>query len=66
MNIPTEIWLLIAYAIGSWIGYRLAINQGRREGIELSIDSLIKSGYLKSKINEKGETVIYKHWEDKQ
>ena len=66
MNIPIEIWLLIAYFVGSWIGYRLAIIKGRREGIELSVDSLIKSGYLKSKVNEKGETVIYKHWEDKQ
>ncbi len=64
MDISIEIWLLAAYIAGIWAGYRIAIVNGRREGIELSIDSLIRSGYLKSKVNAKGETVIYKYWED--
>ena len=64
MGIPLEIWLAIAYAIGTWVGYRIAYKRGKRDGVESSIDQLIAGGYLKTGTDENGETVIYKYWED--
>jgi hypothetical protein len=42
---PTEVWLLITAIIFTIVGYRM----GQRNTIELTIDSLIEQGYLRTK-----------------
>lgn len=58
------LYLGLAYVVGTVFGYVVAIQRGRRQGIELSLDSLIARGYIRSGVNERGETVIYKYWEN--
>lgn len=55
--------LAVPYTVGTIFGYFVAIQQGRREGIEVSLKSLIACGYIRTGVNSCGETVIYKYWE---
>jgi hypothetical protein len=55
--------LAVAYIVGTMFGYIVAIQQGRRAGIERSLDTLIALGYVRTGVNAQGETVIYKYWE---
>lgn len=59
----TVLYLGLAYVVGTAFGYIVAIQRGRREGIEISLDSLISRGYIRTGVNNQGETVIYKYWE---
>ena len=59
-NLPSELWLFIAYATGTvfglWMGYR-----SRAETIiEMTIDSLIEQGYLRSRKDSKGDIELLK------
>lgn len=63
INLTLLLWLAVAYIVGTAFGYAVALRQGRREGIEVSLDSLIAQGYIRTGVNSRGETVIYKYWE---
>ena len=63
LNWSIILGLALAYVVGTAFGYVVAIQRGRREGIELSLDSLIARGYVRSGVNAQGEVVIYKYWE---
>ena len=63
LNWSIVLGLAMAYVVGTVFGYVVAIQRGRREGIEISLDSLIARGYVRSGVNKHGETVIYKYWE---
>lgn len=52
-------WLFFAYVLGTCFGLWVKL----RHTIEATIDNLIKNGYLKSKINAKGDEEIIK-WRD--
>jgi hypothetical protein len=56
--------LAVAYAVGTAFGYAVAFNKGRRRGLELTLDTLIALGYVQTGVNARGETVIYKYWEE--
>ena len=58
--------LAVAYIAGTIFGYVVAIQRGRRAGIERSLDTLIALGYVRTGVNAQGETVIYKHWEKEE
>jgi len=55
--------LAVSYTVGTVFGYMVALRRGRREGIEISLDSLVARGYIRTGVNSRGETVIYKYWE---
>jgi hypothetical protein len=55
--------LAFVYVIGTLFGYVVALKKGRRQGIEASLDSLIERGYIRTCVNARGETIIYKYWE---
>jgi len=57
-------FLGLAYVVGTMFGYAVALRRGRREGLESSLDSLIHHGYIRSKVDKNGETILYKYWED--
>lgn len=58
------LFLALAYVVGTMFGYIIALRRGWREGVESSLDNLIHHGYIRSKVDKNGETVIYKYWED--
>lgn len=60
----TVIGLAAVYTIGTLFGYFVALRRGRKEGINFSVDNLISNGYIRHSINDKGEVVLYKYWED--
>ena len=66
LNWSIILGLALAYIAGTVFGYVVAIRQGRKEGIEISLDSLIARGYVRSGVNKHGETVIYKYWEEEK
>ena len=51
-------WLLIAYTVGTifglWVGFKIEANRI----VEMTIDSLIAQGFLKTREDEKGEVEI--------
>jgi len=63
LNWSIILGLAFSYVAGTVFGYVIAIQRGRKEGIEISLDSLIARGYVRSGVNNKGEVVIYKYWE---
>lgn len=58
--------LAISYTVGTVFGYAVAFRLGRRQGLELSLDTLIALGYVRTGVNKNGETVIYKYWENNE
>ena len=63
INWTITLGLATAYVAGTVFGFALAFRYGRRQGLELSLDTLIALGYVRTGVNKDGETVIYKHWE---
>ena len=59
----TEIFLLLAYTIGTGFGFYLGLQAGHKKGIIDTIDNLIEQGYLKYK-GVKNNPEILKHDED--
>jgi len=51
---PTEVWLLITALIFTIVGYRM----GKRNTIEMTIDSLIEQGYLRTKGKGKEQEIL--------
>lgn len=58
------LFLALAYVVGTMFGYIIALQRGRREGLESTLDKLIYDGYIRSKVDKHGEIIIYKYWED--
>jgi len=61
---PTEIWLLIAYAVGSIVSYGWGFKKGAQIASERAIDSLIAQGIIRWSKDKDGEIQIYK-WDEK-
>ena len=59
-----ELWLLVAYSVGSVCGWYLSYKRAFTEATESAIDALIKQGYVKSRRRLNGETEIVKWNED--
>ena len=55
-------WMLFAYVVGT--GFGMWVARPGVEVVEATIDSLIAKGYLKHRIDEKGEVEILKYNED--
>jgi hypothetical protein len=61
---PEAGWLLFAYAVGTIFGYVLGKTSNIKNVAELTIDSLIANGYLKTRRGANGELEILKHNEE--
>lgn len=62
-----HIWLMIAYAVGTWYGIRYAKGKYLHKTnriVELTIDRLVADGYVKSRKTKKGEVELLKYNED--
>lgn len=57
-------WILVTYVIGSAVGWYLGQRHGLKAGVGITVDSLVDGGYLRSKLNSRGETVILKFKDD--
>jgi hypothetical protein len=60
---PTEVWLLIAYAIGSIVSYGWGYKKGVADASERAIDALMAQGIIRWGKDENGEIQIYK-WDE--
>jgi hypothetical protein len=63
MLAETGVWLLLSYALGTVIGLRM--NSARKRqlfeaGATATVDELIELGYLKTRTEPTGETVLIK------
>ena len=58
-----ELWLLVAYLVGSASGWYMSYKRAFVNATESAIDALIKQGYVKSRQNN-GTTEIVKWNED--
>ena len=58
-----ELFIFIAYALGTAFGFYIGLDRGRQHGIVICIDSLIEQGYLKYR-GVKGNPEILKHDEE--
>jgi hypothetical protein len=58
-----ELWLLVAYLVGSACGWYMSYKRAFVNATESAIDALIKQGYVKSRQNN-GATEIVKWNED--
>ena len=61
---PTEIWLLIAYAVGSAVSYSWGYKRGAMAASELAIDALIAQGIIRTSKDDNGDIQIHK-WNEK-
>ena len=60
---PTEVWLLIAYAVGSIVAYGWGYKNGARTASELAVDALMDQGIIRWSKDANGEIQIHK-WND--
>ena len=58
-------WLLLAYSTGSAVTGYLVWKNNSKNAIDITIDSLIKRGYLRSRTNADGTVEILKHNDEK-
>ena len=58
------LWFLAAYAVGTGFGYYLGWKSNMLSAAELTIDSLIERGYLKTRRGPDGELEILKYNEE--
>jgi hypothetical protein len=61
---PGTSWLLFAYAVGTGFGYVLGKTSSIKNAAEVTIDSLIEKGYLKTRRGANGELEILKYNEE--
>ena len=59
-NLPDWGWLLLAYTVGTWLGYTWGLKKGAMVTIENTIDALIAQGFLKQRKNSQGEIELLK------
>lgn len=57
-----EIFILIAYIVGTYMGFRLG-KVNPQLLIESTIDKLVADGYIKTVKNSNNEIELLKHWE---
>jgi hypothetical protein len=62
--LPGTGWLFLAYVIGTAYGYFLGKTSSIKNVAEVTIDSLIANGYLKTRRGANGELEILKHNEE--
>lgn len=62
--IPSWGWLLMAYVLGTVIGYYWGRERGALYAAESALDALIAGGYIRSSEDENGEIQIHK-WDEK-
>lgn len=58
-----EIWLLLAYALGSAVSYGWGYKKGAMKASEYAIDSLMEQGIIRWSRDSNGEIQIHK-WND--
>ena len=58
------LWLFLAYVAGSLVTWYLVWKHNSITTINLTIDSLIDQGYLRSRIDNNGEVVLLKYNEE--
>lgn len=61
---PNTVWFLTAYAIGTVFGWAVGKYSNARGIAEMTVNTLIDQGYLKTRKNKSGETEILKHNEE--
>lgn len=59
-TIPDWGWLLLAYTVGTILGYSWGLKKGATVTIENTIDALIAQGFLKQRRNSQGEIELLK------
>lgn len=59
----TEIWLLIAYTLGSIVSYKWGYKRGATVASELAIDALIAQDIIRWSKDSNGDIQIHK-WND--
>jgi hypothetical protein len=64
MNLPSEGWLFLAYAVGTGFGLWIGLKVSILRVTEATIDSLIENGFLKTRRNALGEVEILKYNEE--
>lgn len=62
--IPDWGWLFLAYGAGSVVTGFMVWKKNSIDSINLTIDSLIEQGYLRSRKTENGEIEILKYNEE--
>lgn len=58
-----EIWLLVAYAVGSVVSYGWGYKKGVLDASERAIDAMIAQGIIRTSTDSNGEIQIHK-WND--
>lgn len=61
---PNTVWFLAAYAVGTVFGWVVGKYASARNVAELTVNTLIDQGYLKTRTNSSGEIEILKHNEE--
>ena len=61
-----QFWLFITAVIFTVLGFSWGFSVKTRLAAGHVIDTLIKEGYLKTRLDEKGETQLLKYWEDEK
>jgi hypothetical protein len=56
----TTIWFFAMYAIGTMIGFAWGYKRGVLAAAEMTIDSLIAQGVIKTSVGANGEVQIHK------
>lgn len=59
-NLPDYGWLLLAYTVGTVLGYVWGVKKGAMVTIENTIDALTEQGFLKQRKNPQGEIELLK------
>lgn len=54
-------WLFLAYVVGTLFGMYVGWQAFGQKIVEMTIDSLIENGFLKTRENADGEIEILKH-----
>jgi hypothetical protein len=58
-----ELWMLLAYTIGTVFGLLVGMKMGLKNSVEDTIDTLIEQKYLKTKgIGDDVEILRYTEW----
>jgi hypothetical protein len=58
------LWFLAAYIVGTGFGYYMGMYRNATQMAEITIDSLIERGYLKTRRDSNGELEILRYDED--
>ena len=56
----TTLWFFGAYIVGTIIGLVFGYNAGARNGVETTVDQLVKNGFLRHRKNKDGDVEILK------